>query len=99
MRVGRAVALTVVALVAFTTSVFLAGAAHAGLSERIVDYRTDVTIEHDGSIEVHETIMYDFGVVPKHGIFRTVPVRTSTSPKHGYDRVYPLDVVSVSGSA
>ena len=73
--------------------------ASAGFSERIVDYHTDVTIEPDGTIEVHETIVYDFGVVPKHGIFRTIPVRTEQSGKDGYDRVYPLDVVSVSGSA
>ena len=68
-----------------------AGPAYAGFSEHIVDYHSDVTIEHDGTIEVHETIVYDFGVVPKHGIFRTIPVRTSVSRKDGYDRVYPLD--------
>ena len=44
--------------------------------ERIVDYRSEVTIETDGTIEVHETIVYDFGVVPRHGIFRVIPVRT-----------------------
>jgi len=87
------------ALVACVAGMFVAGPAYAGFSERIVDYRSDVTIEPDGTIEVHETIVYDFGVVPKHGIFRTIPVRTDQSGKDGYDRVYPLDVVSVSGSA
>ena len=76
-----------------------AAPARGGFSERIIDYRSDVTIEPDGTIEVHETIVYDFGVVPKHGIFRDIPVRTDQSGKDGYDRVYPLDVVSVSGSA
>ena len=52
------------------------GPAYAGFSEHIADYHSDVTIEPDGTIEVHETIVYDFGVVPKHGIFRTIPVRT-----------------------
>ena len=99
MRARRAVALAVVTLVACATSVLGAAPAFAGFTEHIVDYHTDVTVEHDGSIEVHETIVYDFGVVPKHGIFRTIPVRTSVSPKKGYDRVYPLTVVSVSGSA
>ena len=76
------------------------GPAYAGFSEQIVDYRSDVTIEPDGTILVHETIVYDFGVVPKHGIFRDDPACAPTSrARTGYDRVYPLDVVSVSGSA
>jgi hypothetical protein len=94
----RAVALVVMALIACASSVFAGAPAHAGTSERILDYRTEVTIQPDGVLEVHETIVYDFGVVPRHGIFRVVPVRTSVSPKDGYDRVYPLTVVSVSGS-
>ncbi len=48
---------------------------------------------------VHETIDYDFGVVPHHGIYRDVPVRTDQSGKSGYDRVYPLTVESVTASA
>src|SRR5512143_1229015 len=99
MRVRRAAALAVVVLVACAAGLYGAAPAQAGVTEHIVDYRTDVTIEHDGTIEVHETIVYDFGVVPKHGIYRIIPVRTATSPKDGYDRVYPLAVVSVSGSA
>jgi uncharacterized membrane protein YgcG len=101
MRALRGAALAVVVLVVCALGVLgVLGAppAHAGVSERIVDYRTEVTIEPHGTIEVHETIVYDFGVVPHHGIFRTIPVRTATSPKDGYDRVYPLTVVSVTGS-
>ncbi len=99
MRARAVAAVFVVVLVAFVATVFAAAPASAGIGERIVDYRSDVTIEPDGTIEVHETIVYDFGVVPKHGIFRFIPVRTEESGKDGYDRVYPLDVVSVSGSA
>ncbi|MFI5054353.1 MAG: DUF2207 domain-containing protein, partial [Acidimicrobiia bacterium] len=55
-------------------------------------------IEADGAILVQETIAYDFGVVPRHGIFRVIPVRTEQSGKDGYDRVYPLSVVSVAAS-
>ena len=76
-----------------------AGPAAAGSTERITNYRSDVTIETDGTILVHETIDYDFGVVPHHGIYRDVPVRTSQSGKRGYDRVYPLTVESVTASA
>src|SRR6476661_10266917 len=99
MRARRAAALAVVVFVACAMSALGAGSAYAGFTERIVDYHSDVTIEHDGTIEVHETIVYDFGVVPKHGIYRSIPVRTDQSGKDGYDRVYPLTVVSVSGSA
>ncbi len=98
MRARRAAALAGVVFVACAVSALGVGPAYAGFSEHIVDYHSDITIERDGTIEVHETIVYDFGVVPKHGIFRIIPVRTSTSPKKGYDRVYPLTVVSVSGS-
>src|SRR3954463_10430513 len=98
MRARGAAALALGVLGAGVAGMFLAGPAYAGFSERIVDYRSDVTIEPDGTIEVHETIVYDFGVVPKHGIFRTIPVRTTESPRKGYDRVYPLTVESVSGS-
>jgi hypothetical protein len=67
-------------------------------TEQITSYRSDVTIEPSGTLLVQETIAYDFGVVPHHGIFRTIPVRTSESGKRGYDRVYPLTVVSVGAS-
>ena len=73
MRARRAAALAVVVFVACAVSALGVGPAYAGLSEHIVDYHSDVTIEHDGTIEVHETIVYDFGVVPKHGIFRVRP--------------------------
>jgi uncharacterized protein (TIGR04222 family) len=67
-------------------------------SERIHDYDVQVRIEPSGTIQVHETIDYDFGVVPKHGIFRDVPVRFDYPPKANHDRVYPLDVISVRSS-
>jgi uncharacterized membrane protein len=99
MRVRRAAALVVGVFAVCAASLVAAAPAGAGLTERITSYRSEVTIEHDGTIEVHETIVYDFGVVPHHGIYRDIPVRTSESPKDGYDRVYPLDVVSVEASA
>jgi len=102
MRVRRAVARTfasVVALVvACAASMTPAAPATAGVTERITDYRSEVTIQHDGTIEVHETIAYDFGAGAHHGINRDVPVRTDQSGKDGYDRVYRLDVVSVAAS-
>ena len=66
--------------------------------EQIRNYDVDVTIEPTGVVRVHETIDYDFGVVPKHGIFRDVPVRFDYEPKANHDRVYPLEVESVRAS-
>ncbi len=67
-------------------------------AEQIHNYVVDVRVEPSGTVRVHETIDYDFGVVPKHGVFRDIPVRFNYEPKANHDRVYPLDVVSVQAS-
>ena len=92
MRARRAAALVTVLLGAVAATMLAAGPALAGFTERITNYRSEVTIERNGTIEVHETIAYDFGVVPHHGIYRDIPVRTEQSGKDGYDRVFPLTV-------
>jgi uncharacterized membrane protein YgcG len=74
------------------------GAGTQGGLEQIRNYDVDVRIDSAGTITVHETLDYDFGFIPKHGIFRDVPVRFDYPPKSNHDRVYPLDVVSVRAS-
>jgi Predicted membrane protein (DUF2207) len=74
----------------------LTGPARAQASEQILDYRVDLQIEADGSLVVTEQIAYDFGAEERHGIFRDVPVRFRYDDRH--DRVYPLQVLEVSGS-
>jgi hypothetical protein len=69
--------------------------AQAG-DERIDAYDVSIDIQRDGSIEVTEQIVYDFGFTHHHGIFRNVPVRFHYNGR--YDRVYPLEVLSVVGS-
>jgi uncharacterized protein (TIGR04222 family) len=66
--------------------------------ESITAYNVGVQVERSGSLLVHEAISYDFGVVPKHGIFRDIPVRFDYPSKTATDRVYPIDVVSVTAS-
>jgi uncharacterized membrane protein YgcG len=61
--------------------------------ERIVSYDIAITIQHDGTSLVTEQIVYDFGGQQRHGIFRQIPVRFSYNS--GYDRVYPVTVLSV----
>ncbi len=70
--------------------------AAAQSSERIVSYVVDIQIQRDDSIFVKETIVYDFGSSERHGIFRDVP--TTLRYNDRFDRVFPLDVVSVTAS-
>ncbi len=99
MRTRRVVAVLLVSAgLAVVGGSIGASPAVAGFTEQITSYHSDVTIDPNGTIVVHETIDYDFGVVPHHGIYRDIPVRTDQSGKSGYDRVYPLTVESVQGS-
>src|SRR5262245_23824386 len=93
LGLAAAFALMVAVVVAMTF-----GDAGAGTFERIERYDVDLTIEPTGGLLVRETIEYDFGSTPRHGIFRDVPVRVDYPPVENHDRVYPLDVVSVRAS-
>jgi len=86
------------AALAFVLAVALAlvGTAVAQSPERILRYAVEITIEQDASIVVSETIDYDFGSSERHGIFRDIPTRLQYDDT--YDRIYPLEVLSVSGS-
>jgi uncharacterized membrane protein YgcG len=53
-----------------------------------------IVIEPSGALEVTETIVQDFGDVPRHGIFRYIPSRLLFDDTH--DRVYPIDLISVT---
>jgi len=66
--------------------------------EQIKSYHVDLTVESSGDLLVHEEILYDFGSGEHHGIYRDITDRVDYPPKSGYDRVYPIDVVSVKAS-
>ena len=83
MRMRRPAALLFAVGLALVVVAVGAGPAVAGFTERITNYRSEVTIDPDGTILVHETIDYDFGVVAHHGIYRDVPVRTEQSGTTG----------------
>jgi uncharacterized membrane protein YgcG len=95
MFVRRAVALVLLtgaALLCFATAT---GAQSTG--EHIENYTVDMTIARDGTLAVNETIVYDFGVVPHHGIQRDLVRRETFDAKH--DRLYDLNVLSVRATA
>ncbi len=70
-------------------------AAQAG-RERITAYHVEIQVEAAGTMLVTETIDYDFASNRRHGIFRDIPVRLDYDSR--YERVFPLDVLSVDGS-
>lgn len=77
--------------------------------EHIASFDSAVTVSIDGSASITETIVYDFGNQPHHGIDRQIPTRFAwegATPRNGrsgaqYDRVTPLhlDDVSVDATA
>ena len=50
-------------------------------AEKITDFHAQISIQKDGKIQVIEKIVYDFGNVGKHGIYREIP--TIKSNKDG----------------
>ncbi|PIS15790.1 hypothetical protein COT62_01825 [Candidatus Roizmanbacteria bacterium CG09_land_8_20_14_0_10_41_9] len=63
---------------------------HAQTSEgeRIRSFGSDIAIHKDGTIEVKETIQYDFSTLQKHGIYRQIP----TVKKNKDGKRYRLDL-------
>jgi hypothetical protein len=57
----------------------------------------DLTAHRDGTLAVVETIAYDFGVVPRHGIIRVIPDRVRFDAHH--DRRLLITVTSVTASS
>lgn len=61
-------------------------------AEEITDFRDSITVQADGSFTVKENILYDFGTLERHGIYRTIPfTKTNTQGD-----VYKLDISRVS---
>ena len=60
--------------------------------EEIRNMKVDIEIRKDGTLEVAEIIVYDFGSNDRHGIFRTIP----TVKKNMDGRKYRLDISDIS---
>ena len=43
-------------------------------AEKINNYQVDLVVNKDATVNVTETIVYDFESAKKHGIFRFIPV-------------------------
>ncbi len=60
-------------------------------------FDVNIVIEPSGDLLVTETIVQEFGSTPRHGIIRFIPDRLRYDDE--FDRVYPIDLVSVRTSA
>lgn len=50
--------------------------------EHIKSFQSEITINKDGTIDVKETIIYDFSTLNKHGIYRDIPfIKTNEDGK------------------
>ncbi len=75
--------------VAVVVSLFLGAQVRA---EVISDFQTRVQIVADGSIEVQETINYDFGNEQRHGIYRLIDLKSAgISPNLLIDEISVTD--------
>ncbi|HEU4528854.1 MAG TPA: DUF2207 domain-containing protein [Actinomycetota bacterium] len=96
-RVARATIVAAGALLLLLLGLGRPAVGQGFVSESTPRYDVDITIEPSGSIVVTETIVQDFGSTERHGIERFVPERLRYDDT--YDRVYPIDVVSVETTA
>jgi uncharacterized membrane protein YgcG len=88
--------LAAVVVAAGLVVVIPAAPTQAQATEQILGYAVDLRIEAGGTLLVSERIAYDFGTERSHGILRDLPVRFRYDDR--YDRVYPVQVLGVSGS-
>ena len=96
MTASRWRRLGIALLVATAATVLGAAAPVLAQGEAIRSYDVDLRVQTDGSLLVVETIEYDFGGTPHHGIFRDIPDRLVYDAHT--DREYPIDQVSVTAS-
>jgi uncharacterized protein (TIGR04222 family) len=81
---------------AILAAFFLVTTASAAGAEEITRETIQLTVERDGTMHVVETIDYDFGPTPRHGIFRDIAVRQHYDNR--YDRKFPISNIEVDGS-
>ena len=94
-RGGRWRALSVL-LLGLGLLLALPSAAHAADGERILSFTADYAVQSDGSMDVTETLVWQFAGDTSHGIQRFVRTSAGYDPKPDTYRRYELSDVSVS---
>ena len=71
--------------------------AQAAAGPQIDDYQTQIVVNRDSSLNITETIDYNFGLESSHGIYRDIPVKYSRGV-NAYDlRITQIQVTDGSG--
>ena len=89
------------AVIAFVVlSVALGATVRAADTDWVINsFDAQITIQGDGRLVVNETIDVDFRALAKHGIFRDIPVRYAWPSEQRKQRVYQLQVLSVTDAS
>lgn len=67
----------------------------AQAAEQISNFNSLVTVQNTGRVDVVETINYDFGYAPRHGIYRYIPVVYRDDQGSTYKPSFTFDSVMV----
>jgi uncharacterized membrane protein YgcG len=93
MQMAKQLILTLI-IVLFGVIGFTVTAAGSVSAEEILQFDGIVQVNPDGTIQVTETIVYNFGPEERHGIFRTIPFIKKN--QEGKQFQMSLDVLSVT---
>jgi len=84
----------------FFTFFFLLSFPKITLAEQIDDFNTKIQINKNGTILVQEQIVYNFGDLQKHGIFRDIPlIKTNKEGKKFKLDITNIQVVNQEGGS
>ncbi len=71
----------------------------AGGIEHIQNFDSNITVKRDNSLDITETIKYDFGGNSRHGIYRTIPLSyPATDGKSYFIELNAVSVLQDGGS-
>ncbi len=87
-------ALVVLAFISAVGTSLAAGATDEGWV--IESFDAQIEIQSDGRLQIEERIDVDFGPLERHGIYRDIPVVYDWPHEKRKQRVYELDVLSVT---
>jgi len=77
---------------------FLLVCSKVDAEEKISNFDAKININQDGTIQVEEKIVYDFGDLRKHGIYRTIPLsKINSGNKKFYLKISGVSIVDATG--
>jgi len=86
--------LVIFLIIALTTTIFSSNTSAQSLYEKIDVFNTLIFVNADGTIDVTETIYYDFGPNQKHGIYREIPYQKTNVDGEKFNMI--IDVLNVT---